>query len=225
MTKTSVMLMSLPAAIPAGYLTFLLVMVFLGYGVGMGLVIDGQVYHGPTGAAAEFGHMNHLPNGALCRCGRRGCVEAYAADYGILRLAKGEADTVPPTFDAVSEEDLLTLEARARAGDQHASTVYARAGEAIGFGLARLIALLNPGRIVLAGPGTRAMDLIEPHIKTAIDDGVVDELRRNVEIEAAPIGTDMITKGTIDSALRQVDREVFAQGAMTKFQLQLEEAG
>jgi len=46
--------------------------VFMGYGVGMGLIINGQVYHGPTGAAAEFGHMNHLPDGPLCRCGRRG---------------------------------------------------------------------------------------------------------------------------------------------------------
>ena len=55
--------------------------VFMGYGVGMGLILNGQVYHGPTGAAAEFGHMNHLPDGPLCRCGRRGCVEAYAADY------------------------------------------------------------------------------------------------------------------------------------------------
>ena len=70
--------------------------VFMGYGVGMGLIINGSVYHGPTGAAAEFGHMNHLPHGALCRCGRRGCVEAYAADYGILRNASGEPDSRPP---------------------------------------------------------------------------------------------------------------------------------
>ena len=70
--------------------------VFIGYGVGMGLILNGQVYHGPTGAAAEFGHMNHLPDGPLCRCGRRGCVEAYVADYSLLRWASGEARDAGP---------------------------------------------------------------------------------------------------------------------------------
>lgn len=191
-------------------------MLFMGYGVGMGLVIDGRVYHGPTGAAAEFGHMNHLPGGLPCRCGRRGCVEAYAADYGILRLAGGDAVNVQPTFTAVPEEAMLSLEARARAGDPMARKAYETAGQAIGYGLSRLIALLNPGRIVLAGPGTRAIDLIEAPLRQAIEDGVVDELRRNVEIETVPIGTDMIIKGTIDSALRTVDQEVFAIGPMTR---------
>ena len=71
--------------------------VFMGYGVGMGLVIDGEVYHGARGAGAEFGHMNHVPGGAMCRCGRAGCLEAYASDYGILRNAeKLPDDTAPP---------------------------------------------------------------------------------------------------------------------------------
>lgn len=191
-------------------------MLFMGYGVGMGLVIDGRVYHGPTGAAAEFGHMNHLPDGPLCRCGRRGCVEAYAADYGILRLARGRAGDAPPTFSAIPEEDMTALETRARAGEAGAREAYAMAGEAIGYGLARLIALLNPGRIVLAGPGTRAIDLIEPQLRRSIEAGVVDELRRNVEIETVPIGTDMIIKGTIDSALATVDQEIFAQGPVAQ---------
>ena len=56
----------------------------------MGLIINGDVYHGATGAASEFGHMNHIPHGPLCRCGKQGCIEAYAADYGIWRAA-GEA--------------------------------------------------------------------------------------------------------------------------------------
>ncbi len=196
--------------------------VFMGYGVGMGLIINGQVYHGPTGAAAEFGHMNHLPRGPLCRCGRRGCVEAYAADYSLLRWASGEAETQVPSFAAVPEEDMLVLEAAARRGEAHASGAYAKAGEALGFGMARLIAILSPSRIVLTGPGTRAMELIEPHLRRAIEDGVVDELRRNVEIEVVPIHTDMIIKGTIDRALRQVDREFFAHGPLVKRNRELE---
>ena len=196
--------------------------VFVGYGVGMGLIINGQVYHGPTGAAAEFGHMNHLPEGPLCRCGRRGCVEAYVADYSLLRWASGEAATQAPSFNAIPEADMLALEAAARAGDAKALSAYAKAGEALGFGLARLIAILTPSRIVLAGPGTRAMQLIAPHLEKALEDGVVDELRRNLEIETVPIGTDMIIKGTIDRALRQVDREIFAQGPLHRRSREME---
>lgn len=196
--------------------------VFIGYGVGMGLIINGQVYHGPTGAAAEFGHMNHLPDGPLCRCGRKGCVEAYVADYSLLRWASGAAETQAPSFNAIPEEDMLALEAAARRGEPQAVAAYAKAGEALGFGLARIIAILTPSRIVLAGPGTRAMELIEPHLRRAIEAGVVDELRRNVEIETVPIDTDMIIKGTIDRALRHVDREIFSYGPLERRGRELE---
>lgn len=186
--------------------------VFMGYGVGMGLVIDGEVYHGASGAAAEFGHMNHVPGGALCRCGRAGCLEAYVSDYGILRNAENLPDDTAPPFLAVEPSIMLALEAAARRGDVNASSAYQKAGRAIGFGLARLVALLNPDRIVLAGPGTRALDLIEPSLRQAIEDGVVAELRANLKIETAPIGVDMIIAGTIDAILRQLDSDVFAHG-------------
>lgn len=198
------------------------VVVFMGYGVGMGLIINGQVYHGSTGAAAEFGHMNHLPDGPLCRCGRRGCVEAYVADYSLLRWASGNAATQPPSSNAIPHADMLALEAAAQRGEPAAASAYAKAGEALGFGLARIIAILTPSRIVLAGPGTRAMALIRPHLDRALEEGVVDELRRNVEIEVVPIDTDMIVKGTIDRALRHVDREIFAHGPLAKRTKELE---
>ena len=186
--------------------------VFMGYGIGMGLVIDGNVYHGSNGAAAEFGHMNHVPNGALCRCGRSGCLEAYASDYGILRSAENLPDDTLPPSSAVDRTVILALQAAARRGDADAVAAYQKAGRAIGFGLARLIALLNPNRIVLAGPGTQALDLIEPALRAAIEEGVVDELRRDVKIETVPIHTDMIITGTIGAALRHLDSEIFAFG-------------
>jgi predicted NBD/HSP70 family sugar kinase len=166
--------------------------------------------------------MNHLPDGPLCRCGRRGCVEAYVADYSLLRWASGNAATMPPSSNAIPPEDMLALEAAAHRGEEAAVSAYAKAGEALGFGLARIIAILTPSRIVLAGPGTRAMGLIRPHLDRALEAGVVDELRRNVEIEVVPIDTDMIIKGTIDRALRHVDREIFAHGPLAKRGRELE---
>ncbi len=184
---------------------------FMGYGVGMGLVIDGKTYHGSTGAAAEFGHMNHIPHGALCRCGRAGCLEAYASDYGILRHAEGLPDTAAPPSSAVEPEVMLALEKAARRGDAKALAAYHKAGEAIGFGLARMIALLNPDRIVISGPGIRAFDLVEPALKTAIAEGVVPALRRNLKIETLPMDHDMIMTGTIDKLLHDLDRDTFAK--------------
>ena len=66
------------------------------------------------------------------------------------------------------------------------------------------------------------MELFEPHLHRAIEAGVVDELRRNVEIETVPIDTDMIIKGTIDQALRHVDREIFAHGPLERRGRELE---
>ena len=188
----------------------------------MGLVIDGAVYHGSTGAAAEFGHMNHMPNGALCRCGRRGCLEAYASDYGILRSAENLPDETPPPSYAVDPQVTAALEYAARHGDQAAIAAFQKAGRAIGFGLARMIALLNPDRIVLAGAGTRALDLIEPSLRAAIDEGVVEELRHNLKIETLPIDKDMIISGTIDAAMRRLDSGVYAFGPATGNELEKE---
>ena len=185
--------------------------IFMGYGVGMGLVIDGKTYHGSTGAAAEFGHMNHIPRGALCRCGRAGCIEAYSSDYGILRSAEDLSITMPPPSNAVEPEVMAALETAARSDDANALKAYRIAGEAIGFGLARMIALLNPDRIVICGPGIRAFDLVEPAIRSAIEEGVVLALRQNVKIEKLPMDHDMIISGTIDKLLHDLDREVFAR--------------
>ncbi len=185
------------------------VCIFTGYGVGAGLIINGAVYHGATGAAAEFGHMNHIPHGAPCRCGRRGCIEAYAADYGILQNAmpEGGGDV---SHSAVSSDTIAALLHRAQHGDVKARAAFDKAGEALGYGIARLIAMLNPERIVLAGPGLGARLLLEPALNAALTDGLVAELRQNIRIEFISFDEDMIFKGTIAALLRLVDGVMMA---------------
>jgi predicted NBD/HSP70 family sugar kinase len=179
--------------------------VFLGYGVGLGLVINGTTFHGSNGAAAEFGHMNHEPSGALCRCGRSGCLEAYASDYGILRHAEGLPLNMAPPYGAVDRSVMLALENAARHGDENALAAFHAAGRALGFGLARLVALLNPDRIVIAGPGSSAFELMEAAMNAALEEGVVEALRQNLKIERLPIDTDMILTGTFDKILGEID--------------------
>ena len=185
--------------------------IFTGYGVGMGLIIDGKVYLGATGGASEFGHMNHIPHGAPCRCGRRGCIEAYAADYGIWREANGARDADVP-HEAINPALMQALLKRAMDGDVKAVQAFEKAGEALGFGIARLIAILNPDRIVIAGPGLNAAQIIEPSLHRGVVAGVIEELRKNVSIEFVPFETDMILRGNIAALLKAVDGDMAAHG-------------
>ena len=186
--------------------------VFLGHGVGLGLILNGAVYEGANGRAAEFGHMNHLPDGPLCRCGRHGCLEAFSADYGIMRLANDRRESDFDVHAAVLDDDMRELEEAAKSGDSVALNAFNRAGEVLGFGIARLIALINPQRVVLAGPGTRAYDLMKDSVGEALRRGLVHDLRKNVDFEVVPFGRDMIVTGTLVETLRHLDREVFATG-------------
>src|SRR3569833_2231898 len=105
--------------------------IFIGSTVAMGLNIPGR--SGDSGAT-EFGHMNHLPGGALCRCGQKGCIAAYAADYGVLRTAYGVPDQVAPaaTVPVAAYQELVAL---GKSGRRNVIHAFNMAGRAIGYGL------------------------------------------------------------------------------------------
>jgi predicted NBD/HSP70 family sugar kinase len=184
--------------------------IFIDYGVGMGLFVGDRLHSGADGSAAEFGHMNHVPGGPLCRCGRRGCLEAFVADYAIFREASGMPPDTDPRDATPTPNALVDLEAAAHAGDARAKAVYASVGEALGYGLARLMALVNPRRIVLTGSSTRAFALIEPAMREAIEAALVEDLRRFTTLETLPWDQDMIIIGLVADALARLDRDVFS---------------
>lgn len=187
--------------------------IFVDQGVGAGLFVGDRLHHGAAGSAAEFGHMSHLPNGALCQCGRRGCLEAYIADYAIHRQALRLPEDAPPLSVRPTQGDLIAHEAAAYAGDEAMRAIYHQAGEALGYGLARLMALINPSRIVLTGGSVRAYPLLESGLKSAIESALVEDLSRSTVIETLPWQTDMIMNGLISYMLTRLDREVFANPA------------
>ncbi len=113
-------------------------------GVGMGIVIDNQIYRGERGCGAEFGHTKVQLDGALCRCGQRGCLEAYVGDYALLREANIRSDAAP-------EEDLTLLNSRAQGGDAMAQSILDRAGRMFAMGLANVINIFDPKLVILSG--------------------------------------------------------------------------
>lgn len=116
-------------------------------GVGMGIVLGGELYRGTRGCGAEFGHTKVQLDGALCRCGQRGCLEAYVADYALLREASYAVST---TNDRVDKRIASLLEA-ARIGDPTAASIVNRAGRMFAMGLANLVNIFDPQLIILAG--------------------------------------------------------------------------
>jgi predicted NBD/HSP70 family sugar kinase len=138
--------------------------VSLGRGVGLGLVINGNVYRGATGGAGEFGHTVAVAGGRRCECGKRGCLEEYVSYRGIIANYQEHRDSCPFAITATNmqldwamqreEEMILELLKRADQGDEAARFAFQQSGERLGIGLANLVNVLNPEYILLTGEGT-----------------------------------------------------------------------
>ncbi|MEM9796320.1 MAG: ROK family protein [Pseudomonadota bacterium] len=121
------------------------------YGVGLGLVVDHAPYRGAHGHGMELGHTKVQIDGALCRCGQRGCLEAYVADFALVREAAVALDGDLPPRGQVLE----TLFAQAKGGNEAARAIFDRAGKYLALGLANVANLFDPRRIILSGSRMR----------------------------------------------------------------------
>jgi transcriptional regulator of PTS gene len=132
------------------------VVVTVEHGVGMAIVMDGRLRRGHEGFAAEFGHTKIRPDGALCRCGQRGCLEAYVADYAIAREAATFFAATDLGDDVAIQSTIDRLSALADNGNDVAREIFERAGTMFGIGLGNLAKLLNPPVVFLSGERTRS---------------------------------------------------------------------
>jgi predicted NBD/HSP70 family sugar kinase/biotin operon repressor len=148
------------ATFGAGFGLSDIVYVRLGSGVGAGLVIGGRLHHGASGLAGEIGHVQVQRDGAVCRCGNRGCLETIAAEAALKALLR------PARGHEVTRRELFTLVA---AGDLGATRVVNDAGLAIGRVLADLCNAVNPEAIVLGGELSDAGEPLLGGIREAID--------------------------------------------------------
>jgi len=186
--------------------------ILLSHGIGMGMVLRGDLFSGTRSSAGEFGHTVHKPNGALCRCGRHGCVEAYAGNYAIWRNATGVPENQMIATD-IKPADMVALADRARGADPLATNAFKIAGEAIGFGLGSLFALIDPAPVAFVGQGALAFDLLEPAIREAIAGTAGGQHADAIVLNAIPDETPFIRDGCAMRALAAVDRRISAGGA------------
>lgn len=175
---------------------------FIGSTVGMGLSIPGG--GGNAEGATEFGHMNHVQGGALCRCGQKGCIEAYAADYGVLRTAYGVPEKVAPaaSVPTAAYQELVHL---AQTGRRNAMHAFNLAGRAIGYGLSRLMTVAAPAHVVITGPGANAFELMRPEIDLALKESLVARVNGAPSITVQHDEREPIFQGMLMGTLNTLD--------------------
>jgi glucokinase len=170
------------------------VCVFIGTGIGSGIIHDGKPYYGATQTAGEIGHIVLFPDGKQCGCGAFGCLEAYASRSAITKtimadLQRGVESLVRDKIDAA--KGTLRSKAIAQAielGDSLVTSVVTQAAKYCGLGLASVINFYNPEKIILGGGVIEAVDL---YFQVAVREARRQAIRpatRKLDIVKAELG-------------------------------------
>ncbi len=181
--------------------------VLLAHGVGMGLFLRGEIMNGTHSSGVEFGHMTYTPNGARCRCGNNGCIEAYAGDYAISRNANGICENLEPA-DVLEMTDLNPIAAAIEKGDEKALEAVRKAGAAIGTGLASLFAIIDAFPVVFVGPGATFLKHMEPTIRAALATAPGANKGQYLDFKSFPNEGPLVQEGCAITALLSHDDEL-----------------
>ena len=139
----------------------------LGTGIGGGLILDGKIWHGISGMAAELGHVTVYPDGNLCNCGNNGCLEAYASATAIVRGArnliknKKASLNMKELFVSSKQVDAKDIYRLAKLGDASSMELFSRMGSSLGIAIAGLIHIFDIDTFVLGGGAIASWDVFE----------------------------------------------------------------
>ncbi|OQX60849.1 MAG: hypothetical protein B5M51_09650 [Anaerolinea sp. 4484_236] len=177
----------------------------VGYGIGAGLLIDGKIYHGATGAAGEIGHITIDSDGPLCSCGNRGCLETMASGRAI---AKRGRDLVAAGYSMRLKKNSFNgkitvqdVASAAQRGDIEAQEIVREAGKNLGIALANLVNLINPQMIVIGGGVTRVGDLFLEPVRQTIKECSLEAAAQDLSINAAVLQQRATSMGAVVQAL------------------------
>jgi len=187
------------------------IVITLGTGLGSGIVVDGRLVYGHDGFAGELGHMVIRPNGRLCGCGRRGCLETYASVSGIIRTVFELQANLPQdsklrkiAYHDLDGEQIYEL---AKEGDPLALKAFDETTRILGEGLATSVAHLSPEAIILFGGLSLAKEFIFEPTKKYLEENLLTIFKNKVRI--------------IPSALSPGDAAVMGAAALMWHELSL----
>jgi len=184
-------------------------LVFVGSGVGSGLILGGRLHSGATGVAAEFGHIKVRPprpttRPRLCGCGETGCLEAYTSGMNVAarvreELAAGARSAVRDLAGGdLARVSASLVDEAARAGDPYARELWEEVGELLGTAIANLVTLLNPARLILGGGVLLGAAELAGIVRHRLDGSVSRSAARALTVERAWLGDDA---GVVGAAL------------------------
>lgn len=166
----------------------------VGWGVGLGMVLNGELFRGHNGFAGEFSHMPLFNNNKLCSCGKSGCLETETSllviiEKAIQQLKTGRVSGIGKEFPTGhSEQDYEIIIEAALKGDQFAVSLLSEVGYNIGRGVAILIHLMNPESVVLSGRGALAGKVLQTPIQQALNEHCIPRLAANTTVEISTLG-------------------------------------
>jgi len=173
-------------------------MVTLGTGVGAGLILEGRLWTGIDGVAAEFGHLTVEPRGLACGCGNRGCLEKYASASAIIERYRAALAAKEERGAAVS--DAAGVAALARQGEPLALQVYHEAGRYLGQALAGVVNLLNLEAVIIGGGVAHSWELFGPALTEELRGRAFAIPAQRVRVLQGALGDDAGVLGAAASA-------------------------
>jgi glucokinase len=192
----------------AGRGSSLMVAYTLGTGVGGGIIIDGKLIRGANDSGGELGHMTIVPDGEMCSCGNRGCVEAYASATFLVKHTSAKLKKGCPSLLTkwLEEGKILTAklidEAR-RAGDAFSAEMLQGVGYYLGLGVANVVSALNPDVVVVGGGMMKAGEIILEPVRREVQKRTFREHYEHLRIVAAELGNDAGVIGAAGLALER----------------------
>ena len=176
--------------------------VFPGTGIGGGIIVNGKLLHGFSGAAGEIGHMTVLPDGPFCGCGKRGCLESLASRTAVAKelvalAVRGDAPFILENCGTdITKVRSGAIAKAIAAGEKMVESEVRRAAYFVGIAVANLINILSPEAVVLGGGMVEAMeDLYLEETKRAIKDHAMPFLRKGVKVAPARLGDYAVVMG------------------------------
>lgn len=175
----------------------------LDWGIGLGMILNGNLYRGNSGFAGEFSHIPMIENGDSCICGKNGCLQTVAAGATLVRKARegileGKSSLMSHFSEGeINQVDLNTVVDAVLKGDQFAINLMSKTGEFLGKGISILIQLFNPGMIVLGGKMAEAGQYLSLPILQSINTYSMHQISEKMILKKSDMGKDIGLNGAM----------------------------
>jgi len=171
------------------------------WGVGLGVILNGEVFQGASGFAGELGHIQVKPDGVLCKCGKIGCLDTVASASALIRrakhdLANGQASKLAELAKQSAEMDVEKVIEAAKQGDVYAIDLLNDIGTELGKGLAIAVHLFNPEIIIVGGVLATAERFITNPLEQAINKYCLMDFKNKLKVEISHLGEKARLYGT-----------------------------